>query len=237
MSTKNNDFQWKTILGGIVLVVISMMIVAIFEFIGGKFRTDKNKVILPQPNVTVEGIQENRNKKDDRLTEIEKMNTIQLYNKPLQTPSFVSNSDKLTKYLESNTVKITIIGEVSEAYLYVKTGSIDIEKESVYFWIVNNKSDGGHLSPTENLVSKNGNEFFYDLVKLPVVQRPYSIYRSPTYIDVVNNYLNQDIGYKEEREYYVGAFVSTTQLPNQIENLEIKYSCKQGVHCSINLTK
>lgn len=235
MSAKNNDFQWKTIVVGIILVIISLIFVFIYELLSGKVKKDEEQITVPQPNITIEGIQENRGKEEDRLEQTSKLLKVSLYKQPLETPSFVTNRAKLTKYLESNTSGIYIDGEISEAYLYIKTGQIDIEKESVYFWIVDAKSDGGHLLPTENLASGTGNEFLYDLVKLPIIQRPYSISKAPEHIDVVNDYLNKDLSYKDRREYYVGAFVSTTRLPNQVENLEIRYACKQGIICSISL--
>jgi len=236
MSTKNNDFQWKTILGGVILVFVSMIVVAIFEYVGGQYKNKETKVI-EEPTLTVQGIKENKGKVDNKLEETKNLFVTKLYDNPLPTPSFVSNQELLTKYLERNTSEIIIKGEISEAYLYIKTGPIDINKESVYFWIVDGTSNGGHLLPTENLSTQSGNEFLYNLERLPTVQRPYSINSKPEYIDVVNSYLNTDLNYKPNRQYYVGAFVSTTLLPNQIENLEIRYGCKLGSDCSITVVK
>lgn len=232
MSEKTNEFQWKTILGGIILVFISLVVVTVFEFIGGKYKASTTQT-LDEPKLTMEGMKENKGKVDNRLSQTENLRIVKLYDQPLTTPSYVSNQQELTKYLERNTAEIIVVGELSEAYLYIKTGPIDINKESVYFWIVDGTSDGGHLLPTDNLGSQLGNEFLYDLEKLPIVQRPYSIHSKPKYINVVNKYLNTDINYKADRQYYVGAFVSTTLLPNQIDDLEIRYWCKQGSSCLI----
>ena len=60
MSTKTDSFQWKTIIGGIILIFFSMIVVIIFEFADGKFRANKNQVVLPEPDVTVAGIQKHK---------------------------------------------------------------------------------------------------------------------------------------------------------------------------------
>lgn len=234
MKTNNNEFQWKTITGGIVLVLISLFFVYISEYVTGSFLKNTDNKDIPQPNITIEGIQENKGSSVDRLIETEKMKRISLYAKPLETPTFVSDTNKLTKYLESNTAGVVINGEISEAYLYIKVKSLDVINESIYFWIVDGSSEGGHLIPTENLAIAKGNEFLYDLTKIPLVQKPYSISREPKFVNIVDLFLNRDLEYKTRREYFIGSFVSTTKLPNQVEILEVRYNCKQGINCSIN---
>ncbi len=238
MATQSSSgYQWRTVIGGVVMIIVSTAIIIAFELISGGISIGRNKTLIPNPEITVKGIEENRGKVMDKLEQSDKLNKISLYKDPLQTPSFITNPEKLSQYLETHTASITIIGEISEAYIYIKTGPIDIENESVYFWIVDGKSDGGHLSPRENLTSNNGNVFLYDLEKLPVVDLPYSIGKTPSHLDIVNNYLNKDIPHKSSKQYYAGAFVSTTRFPNQVESFEIRYGCKSTSTCSISLNQ
>lgn len=228
--------QWDIILSGIFSFIIIILLLGGATYLFTFFLPKTTIKSFKAENIefTKEGIEESKRIEENFLDKTSKLRIAKLYENPLPTPSFISNSPKLKQYLESNTVKITINGELAEAYLYIKTGKINIENESVYFWIVDGKSDGGHLLASENLAQGAGNEFLYDLEKLPIVQLPYSLDKSPSYLNIVENYLNKDISYKPERQYYVGAFVSTTILPNQVENFEIRYKCKTGSdNCSI----
>ena len=195
---------------------------------------EKATIVFPEPEVlTKENIQAVRGKDSSLLRETEKIRRAVLYDEPLTTPSFVANPYHLTKYLEQNTAEILIEGEIDSAYLYVASDELDISKESIYFWIVDGKSDGGHLVPSESLSSGNGNEFLYDLRKLPLIQRPYFPDKPAQHLDIISEYLNKDVSYKQDRQYFIGAFVSTTLLPNKITNFEIRYMCKFGTECAI----
>lgn len=235
MATRNSQIPWNTVFGGLILVFISLALTAVFEFANGRWR-DREERKIPSPEITLAGIQANIGKQDSILEETELINKVKIYSESLETPSFIMNSKRLTNFLEKNAVEITITGQLSEAYLYVRTGPIDIENESVYFWIVNNRDDGGHLFVPSSLASGIGNEFLYDLEELPIVQLPYTTKKTPKTVNVVDNYLNKDLPGKSQRKYYVGAFVSTTKLPNRINELEIRYKCKSGSNCSIVVT-
>lgn len=159
--------------------------------------------------------------------------TTSLLASPISTPSFVTDEDKLTNYLSANSIFIRVRGGISKAYLYIQTGDIDIQHESVYFYIVDGTSIGGHLDPKNSLIAENGNEFLYDLSKLPLMQLPYSPTKKPTEYDVVKSMLNHYVLYNKG-VYYIGGFVSTTKLPNQISKMEIRYSCDPTNPCQIS---
>jgi len=235
-----NKIQWDVILTGLILFFVISIIGGGSLFLPKiyyKFlkKTDGNITVqLPEPeNISKESIQAVKGTEDSVLKETEDFKKISIYSKPLETPVFVSNSEKLTKYLEQNAVEIVAEGTIEKAYLYAVSGSLDINKESIFFWIVDGESDGGHLVPSESYTSGKGNEFLYDLRKLPLVERPYFPNKPAGHVDIVSKYLNKDISYKTKRQYFVGAFVSTTTLPNQISKLEIRYRCELGSNCRV----
>lgn len=240
MKNTLKQIPWSEIIGTVIVFLALMLATSGYSFVSSLFKKESpkpidNEVFLPEPDVlSKDTIKENIGKKDSSLVDTSKMLTVDLIKEePLVTPSYVSNKEKLRKYLETNAQEIVTSGKIKEAYLYINTNAIDIEKESVYFWIVDGKDDGGHLIPTESLSAGKSGEFLYDLSKLPLIQLPYSLSKKADHIDVLGQYLNQDISYKDQRQYFIGAFVSTTILPNQINQMTIRYTCVVGEQCSI----
>ncbi len=232
--------QWEIIISGVILFVILFTIGGGALFLPQLYykyfkKTDNGtQIVFPEPEeISEENIKSAKGKAETILKQTERIKKVVLYENPLATPSYVSNPARLTDYLEQNTVEIIIEGIIDSAYLYVVPDSLDIKQESIYFWIVDTKSEGGHLVPGESLSSGSENEFLYDLRKLPIIQRPYFPDKPPKHADIVSEYLNKDISYKQRRQYYVGAFVSTTSLPNEITKFEIRYRCELGMECII----
>lgn len=233
-SIKNNKELTEKILSTLIMLAIAT-ITFIFSsnFIS---KTTKNVIptptvmpVLKDPNISKQGIEKVQSNPQQQLSY--DFVTV-LLSQPISTPSFVTDPDRLTNYLSANSILIGISGEISKAYLYIRTGDIDIQKESVYFYIIDGSSISGHLNPTESLISDNGNEFLYDLSQLPLVQAPYSPNTKPDHKDVISTMLNHISSYNN-RSYYIGGFVSTTKLPNQISSMEIRYSCVPFSPCQI----
>ena len=175
--------------------------------------------------------------------ETSRWNVVNILSAPIATPPFVTNPDKLKKYLENNSVAINVKGDIDQAYLYIETGPINIQNESVYFFIVDGHSKQGHLVASESPVHESKSDqsrtdFLYDMSQLPLSQLPFPLEDHKTTIDAVSEFLNQDINYKNsenKRQYFIGGFVSTTRLPNQISKIQIRYKCKEDQKCSILL--
>lgn len=232
--------QWDIVMSGIFLFIILSILGGATLFLPRLYfryfkKTDEEiSVVFPEPEeISKERIDSIKGESDALLKKTEKLNKVILYKEALKTPSFVSNPIRLTEYLEQNATEIIIEGVIDSAYLYIASSTIDINKESIYFWIVDGESDGGHLIPSESLSSGNGNEFLYDLRKLPLIQRPYFPEKPSRHIDIISEYLNKDISHKQKRQYYIGSFVSTTLLPNEIVSFEIRYRCKLETDCII----
>lgn len=152
-----------------------------------------------------------------------------LLSSEISTPSFVTDPEKLKNYLSETSVEIKITGTIKSAYLSVQTENIDIRKESVYVFIVDGSSIGGHLNPTESLIPDKGVTFLYNLSKLPLMDLPYSLDKQSR----ENNVLKMLNNKNDDRIFYIGGFVSTTDLPNQITKMEILYSCEDNDPCEI----
>lgn len=228
---KSEGIQWSFIITGLLFVFLASVFTTFLPMLTSRLKQPSDTEVVIVPDVTKKGIEEQRGKEVDFLKETSQLNVVTIYSKPLSTPTFVTNPNKLREYLEQNSVEINIQGDISEAYLYVKTGSIDVQKDSVYFFIVNNHSKQGHLVSSESLISSSSTEFLYDMSKLPLKQLLDPKKEEP---NIIEEFLNRDLGYKtKKRQYFVGGFVSTTKLPNQIEQMEIRYKCKLDINCSI----
>ena len=237
---KKIDIQWNFILTGVFLIVLASILTTglpfLYRLIG--IKPEEKSTIEVKP-ITREGIEEEKkSQQEDVLLTTNNLKKAIIYDTPLVTPSFVSDPQKLANYLEKNSVEINVRGQLSEAYLYIKTGPIDVERESVYFFIVDGYSSGGHLFSPENLATSTSSEFLYDLEKLPLVDLPFSTKNKARKVNIKEEFLNKDIAYKNEsykRQYFVGGFVSTMKLPNQIDRMEIRYSCKPTEICEISV--
>lgn len=215
----------------IVFIVLVISSIAIFGFsnLSGKPKQEEPKINVS--TLTKETIESSK-KQAERLNYDTTLDVLQ--GSPIATPPFVLDPDRLRDYLGKVSKTIYITGEIEDAYLYISTGRLDINKESIYFYIVDGKIAEGHLYPKEALSPVSDNTFIYDLKKLPLMKFPYS-FEHPNnleHVDVVNTIFNRQ-GQGIERKYYIGAFVSTTQLPNQVNSLEIRYKCKQSSSCNI----
>ncbi|MDO8515292.1 MAG: hypothetical protein Q7S14_02220 [bacterium] len=218
------------------IIVFIFLVISSIAIFGLSILSDKPKSENPQINIstlTKETVESSKK-------QVEKLNydtTLDiLQGVPISTPPFVLDPDRLRNYLGKVSKTIYITGEIDDAYLYISTGHLDINKESIYFYIVDGKIAEGHLYPKEALSPVSENTFIYNLKNLPLVKFPYSLDR-PTHLDhkdVVNTLFNRQ-DQNVERRYYVGAFVSTTQLPNEVNAMEIRYKCKQSSSCSITL--
>lgn len=232
--------QWDIVISGMILFTTLSLLGGGTLFLPRLYykyfkRTDEEtSIVFPEPDeISEENIKSAKGEADTILKQTEGIKRVVLYENPLTTPSYVSNSARLTDYLEQNTAEILIEGVIDSAYLYVASDGLDIKQESIYFWIVDGKGEGGHLVPGESLSSGSKSEFLYDLRKLPLIQRPYFPDKPPKHADIISEYLNKDISYKQQRQYYVGVFVSTTLLPNEITDFEIRYRCELGSECII----
>lgn len=214
----------------IVLVISSISIFGLPNLINPP---KKEPPSINVSTITKESIESSK-KKADTLNYDTTLDLLQ--GTPIPTPPFVLDPDRLRDYLGKVSRTIIISGDIEDAYLYIATNEIDINNESIYFYIVDGKIAEGHLYPKEALSPITNNTFIYDLKKLPLMSFPYSIsnprdLRHPNVINDLFNFHGQNL----ERKYYIGAFVSTTRLPNQVNNLEIRYKCKISSTCSINL--
>ena len=190
------------------------------------------------PVITKEGIlKTNTNPEKNVLSETIDYKRVDLLTSPIETPNFVTNPSKLRNYLEQSNVAVVIEGDVDRAFLYLKAKHIDINSESIYFFIVDGYSRQGHLVSSESLISGSGNDFLYDLKQLPLSSLPFPLENKKQIINVTDDFLNRDISYKQERKYYIGGFVSTTQLPNSLDVMQIRYVCKSTSACTIRLTE
>ncbi|MCQ3944272.1 MAG: hypothetical protein DPW11_00620 [bacterium] len=194
------------------------------------------------PNLTTQGISDNKDQ-DNLFLQTDRWNVANILANPISTPPFVTNPDKLRNYLEGSSVEINVEGNLDKAYLYLSTGPIDINRESVYFFIVDGYSKQGHLVASESPVNGQSGlgrtEFLFDLSKLPLSSLPFPLEDHKEYVDVLSDFLNRDIDYKsagKKRQYFVGGFVSTTRLPNQITKMQIRYQCEIGQSCKIIVT-
>lgn len=229
-------FDLKLIASGVVLflllALLSYGIPSLKPFFVSTEDKDKTAGKVIESKFTKENIEEAKKNPIPQQPAFEK--TAIIIDKPIPTPVFVSNPDKLTDYLFRISQGIVAEGEIKVAYLYINTGSIDLENESVYFYMVDGKGKGGHLVPTESLIPNSGTEFLYDMSKLPFVQLPYSLKKPIDHFNMKDEILNFE-PQNTERKYYIGAFVSTTRLPNQVEKVEIRYSCEINTFCEIKV--
>lgn len=234
----NNIIDFKLIISGLLLFII--MILITFGLPGLQpFFVHKTLTPTPTPLYTLTDPNKLTKEKIDEVKARPPINVnipyeqvVTILGTPISTPVFVTNPGKLTEYLASTAQSIQVQGTVKSAYLYIKTGDLDIQNESVYFYIIDGKSFGGHFLPTESLIPDSGNEFLYDMSKLPLVQMPYSLKSTPNYSNAIKEMLNHITDYNK-RKYYIGSFVSTTKLPNQVERIEIRYSCDPTDLCQI----
>ena len=76
------------------------------------------------------------------------------------------------------------------------------------------------------------------MTKLPLSQLPFPLEPKKEEVNIVDEFLNTDLPYKtKKRQYFVGGFVSTTNFPNQIEKMEIRYKCKLNANCFIEVSE
>ncbi len=225
---ENDKLQWKTILSFISLVFIASLLTTGLPFLYKKLGKIAGSTLIQVPSITKEGIE---NPQADILSNSLLLKSVSIFDEVVETPDFVTDPQKLRDYLEEKSVKLTIIGQIDEAYLYIKTGIIDITRESVYFFVVDSYSKQGHLVSSENLVQSN-TDFLFDLSKVPLSQLPFPLEPKAEIVNVLDEFLNQNISYKSSREYFIGGFVSTTKFPNGIQKMEIRYSCKT-FYCTI----
>lgn len=236
---QSEGIQWNLIVTGLLLVFLASVFTTVLPTILSKFKQPTEGGVVV-PDITTEGIEEKKGERIELLAETARLNIATIYSEEnsLATPAFVINPDKLRDYLERNSVEINVQADLSEAYLYIKTGAIDVKNESVYFFIVNRHSKQGHLVASESLVSSSTSEFLYDMIKLPLAQLPFPLEPKKKEINVVEEFLNKDLPYKtKKRQYFVGGFVSTTKLPNKIERMEIRYKCKLDADCFIEVSR
>lgn len=191
------------------------------------------------PTFSHEEIHPNLNKIDLYL-ETSKWNIARLLITPIATPSFVAKPESLKNYLEENSISINIIGSISKAYLYIQTDKIDLEQESVYFFIVGDHSIQGNLISAESQVNEanfninaNTNDFLYDMSKLPITQLSDPVEtRTEEHVDILEEFFNKG---DEKKQYFVGGFVWTATIPNYISKIEIRYKCADGNQCNISV--
>lgn len=236
---QSEGIQWNLIMTGLLFVFLASVFTTVLPTALSKLKQSTGEVVVI-PDITIEGIEEEKGERIDFLAETARLNIATIYSEdnPLATPAFVTNPDKLRGYLERNSVEINVQNDLSEAYLYIKTGAIDVKNESVYFFIVNRYSKQGHLVSSESLVSSSTSELLYDMTKLPLAQLPFPLEPKKKEINVVEEFLNKDLSYKDKkRQYFVGGFVSTTKLPNKIERMEIRYKCKLDTDCFIEVSR
>lgn len=214
----------------IILSSVAVFIILVILSIGTlgipRLLNIKSEPINPPINVSSpdkETIEEAKKKGDV----IKYDHKVEILDKPIFTPAFVTDPNKLKDYLGKVSTTIIITGKIKNAYVYIKSGEIDIQKESIYFYIVDGRTVDGHLFPPEALQSINNNAFIYDLGNLPLVKFPYSLNGQVVYENVIEKIFNYPTTYNNGR-YYIGAFVSTTKLPNQITSIEIRFTCEQG---------
>lgn len=222
-------------LGLLLTVFISILIVTLAGMISpytpNIIDIFRGKTELKQPD-----LQRSDFEKRDELIEsqiIKYDKKVTLLKEPIVTPPYYTNSDRLKNYLISKSVSIGIKGTIEDAYLYIKTGTLNLENESVSFYIVDGNSIAGHLFAPKSVFSRGDNEFVYNLKELPLVKLPYSIKNDPDIENVVEKVLNHASVVKEN--LYMGALVSTTTLPNQVEQMEIRYTCVNRGDCEIRV--
>lgn len=222
----------KNLISGVVLFgVIILVSIVVFKLpIIPKLSPGTKSIDINVPNLDKKGIEESKQK-------VERLNydtKLSILDSPIETPPFVTDPERLKDYLGKVSRTIILTGDVEDAYLYIQSGDINIQTESIYFYIVDGKIAEGHLYPKDAISSVSDSTFVYDLKKLPLMKFPYSL-TTPTkleYVDVVTTLFNRQ-GQGIERKYYIGAFVSTTKLPNEIKAIEIRYKCKQSSTCNI----
>lgn len=223
--------------GSIFTMLVAMAIVSVIGIFSGyapniiKLFTDKS-LEISQPDF----VKSDFANRDEiiKSQEIVFDHRVTLLSEPIYTPPYVMDPEKLKQYLISKSVAIKVVGVVKNAYLYIKTNKLDLEKESVSFYIVDGKTVAGHLFAPESLYDQKENEFLYNLSKLPLVKLPYSSklkLGDDNYRNVVKEIFNSDVG--QGKHLYIGGFVSTTKLPNAIEQIEVRYSCVNNANCQI----
>lgn len=240
----NNNVHWKQVAMAVSFVtlvsLISTSIPLVYKYFGW-IAQEKQQITLEAPvvvsTITKEGIEAGKSNLGDLLQQTKNYKRIDLLSSPIDTPSFVTNPDKLRDYLEQKNVAIVIEGKIDKAYLYIKVKQINISSESVYFFVVDGYSKQGHLVSSESLISGSGNDFLFDLSQLPLSSLPFPLESKEKKINVINEFLNKDLSYKKERKYYVGGFVSTTQLPNSLDVLQIRYTCPEEMGCLIRIVQ
>lgn len=232
----NKYLDLKTITSSIVIFIL----LAIASFGALKlpsfFPVNSPTSQQPIPRINVSAITKEsieQSKKTPNKLDFDR--TLPILDSPIQTPPFVTEPDRLRDYLGKVSKSILISGLFENAYLYIKTGDINIQNESIYVYLVDGRIADGHLYPPEAMQPITDNVFIYDLRNLPLEQFPYSLSDTSRlkYKNVVEDLFN----YQPEtnKSYYIGAFVSTTKLPNQITTLEIRYKCQTNSNCSIAL--
>lgn len=232
----NKILDLSNILGGVimffVIIVISIFVVKIPLFTSKQQPQQTPAQQINVSTLTKETIEHSKQNANDLNYDT----TLTLLDSPIQTPPFVTDPDRLRDYLGKVAKTIVISGEIEDAYLFVQTGGINIQNESVYFYIVDGRTADGHLYPQEALQPVTDNIFIYNLKNLPLEQLPYSL-NNPNHL-IHKNIVDEIFNYQPkgwDRKYYIGAFVSTTKLPNQITSLEIRYKCKESTTCTITL--
>ncbi len=238
LDLNNEELKLKLIVKNTDLgLLFTVLLTLIMVWIAGNvssFTPNVIDLLKGKSNIKQPVLEKSDFDKRNELIESQNIKTdkeIKLLKEPIITPPYYVDTEKLKNYLISKSVSIKVFGKIESAYLYVKTDSLNLENESVSFYIVDGKPVTGHLFAPLSIFSRGDNEFIYDLKNLPLVDLPYSIKKTPTTHDVVDVLNNAS----EKENLYIGAMVSTTTLPNQVEQIEIKYNCVNKGNCEIRI--
>lgn len=169
----------------------------------------------------------------------ESYNKVSIYPNGLVTPDDYMKNTQI--YLNDDGThgvgrRITIAGEIEDAYVYIKAGANDdagkytsiIEKyDTVFFFLKNGVYRGGHLNLSKSKLGKASEltEVLFNLKNLSVAEK-LGQYRSDTFKE--ENLLTD---LKDNR--MIGAIVNTARY-GKIESLVIGYKCNgEKDSCSI----
>lgn len=161
-------------------------------------------------------------------TDLQKYNSykqVSIYSNGFETPlDYKNNADKA---LASAARKIKVVGEISDAFIYIKAGTNDErgnlsgvkpEYDGIWFYIQNGKFIGGQLDLSRSRfgMPSEVTELLFNLKEVPLAKNLEG-YRKEQF--TVQNLLNELVGEKQ-----IGALVSTVRY-GKIIDLKIGYKC------------
>lgn len=188
-------------------------------------------------NIDVEAIKPPDEVEEEvELTDLEKYDSykkISMYPDGIETPdNYIANA---SESLTNAGRKIRFVGEIEDAYIYIKAGANDgegnftsIQKEfdGIWFYIVNNNFNGGQLDLSRSKFSETSEltELLYNIKSIPVAEN-LEQYR-------IENFKTLNLLGELKDNRFIGTLVSTMRYGKILE-LSIGYKCVEGSSCTI----